>query len=227
MKHHKILLALLLMPSVLFLLFSTCVLTAFASEPQNMLAEQIAKELDVEVFFQKEEDPLIKCFDVNDSGYYAIGSNNNTIQVFDSHGIFQYGYRFQNDGTYGIVLKENSIVIYLGRSNIAVEIDLTGECVSAETVYFSKDIVDNVMNRTSKQFETVSYYLERDIGAFHGDYSRLVKIDENEMRIVLYDVTTKGYFAGIFHYIILSIFPIASISLIALKVKKDKNGGNR
>jgi len=226
MKYHKILTAVLLIPGILYFLLSPVSLTVSASDSQNNLTAQVEGALGISVFYQNEIDRLIKCFDVNEYGYYAIGYKNNTIHIYDSLGTFQYGYRFNTDGSYGIVLKEDSIVIYLGRSNIAVEIDPTGKCIGAEKIYFSKDVVDNVMNRTCKQIGNVTYYLERDIGIFNGDYSRLVKTDETETKTVLYDVTTRGYFVGAFHYIILSIFPIIGIAFVAVKVKKENNESN-
>lgn len=223
MKYHKILVAMFLIPVILCVLLSPASLTVAASDYQDELIGQVDGALDISVFYQKETDLLIKCFDVNEDGCYAIGYRNNTIHVYDSLGTFQYGYRFDTDGTYGIALKENSIVIYLGRSNTAVEIDQTGKCIDAEKVNYSKDIVDNVMNRTCKQIGNVNYYLERDIGIFNGDYSRLVKADEQGTKTVLYDVTTRGYFVGAFHYLVLSIFPIVGIAFVAVKARKGKH----
>lgn len=223
MKYHKILAAMFLMPGILLSLLSPISLMVSASDTQNELISQIEEEMDVSVFYEQETERLIKCFDVNEVGYYAIGFKNNTIYVYDSLGVFQYGYRFHTEGTYGMILKENSIVIYLGRSNIAVEIDPTGKCISAEKVYFTKDIIENVMKRTHKQIGNADYYLERDIGIFDGDYSRLVRIDEKKTKVILYDVTTRGYFVGVFHYVILSIFPIVGITFIVVKAKKEQH----
>lgn len=222
MKYHKILVAVLLMPSILYFLLMPITLTVSALDLQNELIEKVEKALDISVFYQKETDRLIKCFDVNDNGCYAIGYKNNSIHLYDAQGAFQYGYRFNTDGTYGIVLKDNSIVIYLARSGMAVEIDSTGKCIDAKKVYFSNDVTYDILNRTHKQIECVNYYLERDIGVFNGDYSRLVKIDEMETKTVLYDVTIKGYFVGVLHYAIISIFPIAVFTFIFAKVKKEK-----
>lgn len=221
MKTYKILFVVFLLPILLFFLFLPGSLTVYATDSQNELIGQIEGALNISVFYEKETDRLIKCFDVNETGYYAIGFKNNTIHVYNSLGIFQFGYRFDTEGTYGIALKENSIVIYLGRSNVAVEIDFTGKYVGVETVCFSKDFVENVMNRTYKHIGNVGYYLERDIGIFNGDYSRLVRIDETGDKTFLYDVTTKGYFAGAFHYIVLGIFPIVSIIFVINRVKKE------
>ena len=226
MKQYKRLATLLSISSLMLFLLSSVFLTVFASDSRNELVRQIEGALDVSAFYEKEAERLIKCFDVNEDGSYAIGYKNNTIHVYDSLGAFQYGYRFNTEGTYGIVLKENSIVLYLGRSGIAVEIDPAGNCIDAEKVYLSKDIVDNVMNRTYKQIANADYCLERDIGIFNGDYSRLVKIDEDENKVILYDVTTRGYFTGVFHYIILGVFPLWAIVCICAKAKEEKRASD-
>lgn len=227
MKNHKTKFVVFLIPVfLLFLLFSGS-LIAYATNPQNELISQVEGSLNVSVFHEKGTDLLIKCFDVNEAGCYAIGYKNNTIHVYNSLGQFQLGYRFDTDGIYGIALKENNIVIYLGRSKLAVEIDPTGKCVDAQKVYFTQDVYDNVLNRTNKKIGNVYYYLERDIGIFNGDYSRLVRIDETGTKTFLYDVTTLGYFAGAFHYIILGFFPIMSIIVIITKIKKEERESNR
>lgn len=226
MKIYKRLSAMVLLPGILFFLLLPFSLIASASDTQNELISQIEEALDVSVFHGKETDRLIKCFDVNEDGCFAIGYRNNTIHVYDSFGVFQYGYRFNTDNTYGIALKENSIVIYLGRSNIAAEIDPTGKCIDAEKVYFSKEFVESVMKRTYKQIENADYYLERDVGIFDGDYSRLIRINEDGTKAILYNVTAKGYFVGVFHYVILGIFPIVGIAAIIVKVKKEQHEAN-
>lgn len=223
MKQSRVFVIILFLFVILFCLLHPGSVRVYALNSQNELVREIEESLEISVFYQEETPRTIKCFDVNSSGYYAIGYKNNTIHVYNSLGEFQYGYHFHTDGTYGISLKENSILIYLGRNNIAVEVDSTGTCFNAEEVYFSKEFTDTVLNRTQKQIGTSNYYVERDIGIFIGDYSRLVMIDDTGAKTVLYDVTTRGYFAGAFHYVIISIFPIAGIIFLAGKIKKNKN----
>lgn len=213
MKQRKQLIVMFLI--FIVMLFVPSALTVCASS-QNELVAQVEQSLDISVFHQEGTGRLIKCFDANADGLYAIGFKNNTIHIYDSHGVFQYGYRFHTKGTYGIELKENSIVIYLARSNIAVEIDPNGQCLNAEEV----NIAYNILNRTEKEVGNVRYYLDRDIGIFNGDYSRLVRVDDEE--VVLYDVTTLGYFSGTFHYVILGLFPIAGIAIVIAKVKNEE-----
>lgn len=221
MKYHKLLVIILLILDIFCVLLSPNTLVASASEFQNISIEQIEDALNITVFYQKGADRLIKCFDVNENGYYAIGYKNNIVHIYNSQGVFQYGYDFDTDGTYGINLKGNNIVIHLARSDIAVKIDSKGKCIDVQEMGFPTDITDNAINRTSKQIGDITYCLERDIGIFDGDYSRLVKIDEKGTKTVLYDVTTKGYFAGAFHYIVISIFPIGLIIYFIIEIKKE------
>ena len=214
MKLHKQLVTILFM----LLVFLPCALTVRAAS-QSELVTQAEDSLDISVLHQEGEDRLIKCFDANADGFYAVGFANNTIYIYDASGVFQYGYRFHTDGTYGIELKENSIVIYLARSNMAVEINPDGQCLNAEEVHNTY----HILNRTEKEMGNVRYYLDRDVGIFNRDYSRLVRVVDGE-EVVLYDVTTQGYFAGIFHYIVIAIFPIGIIAIIVTKVKKEEKG---
>ena len=223
MKQCKSLLLVFLLP---FFLFFAGPFMVSAADSQEALLTQADEALSISVFHEPDAHRLIKCFDVNETGCYAIGFNNNTIHVYDPLGTFLLGYRFDTAGTYGIVLKEDHIVIYLGRSNLAVEIDSAGKCISAEKVYFSPDFTEEVLNRTCKHIGSANYQLQRDIGIFNGMYSRLVRIDDLGSQTILYNVTTRGYFAGAFQYIILGIFPVAGIVFIAAKVRKEQRPPN-
>ena len=220
MKQCKSLLLVFLLP---FFLFFAGPFMVSAADSQEALLTQAEEALSISVFHEPEAHRLIKCFDVNETGCYAIGFNNNTIHVYNPLGTFLLGYRFDTAGTYGISLKEDHIVIYLGRSNLAVEIDSAGKCVSAEKVYFSPDFTEEVLNRTCKQIGSANYQLQRDIGIFNGMYSRLVRIDDAGTKTILYDVTTKGYFAGAFQYLVLGVIPTAGIILGICRAKKEKD----
>lgn len=217
---RRISIAVFLISGILLFLLSSGELIVSAADSGSELIRQMENELNVSVFYEKEAERLIKCFDINEDGCFAVGFRNNTIYVYDSFGVFQYGYRFDTDNVYAIALNGNNIVIYLNRSHIAVEIDPTGKCVGAEEVHFS--LVADAIKRTHKQMGSAEYYLERDIGIFDGDYSRLVKMDEKGTQTVLYDETIRGYFVGVCHYILLSIFPIVGIAAIALRAKKEQ-----
>ena len=181
------------------------------------LTSRIGKSLSISLLDEELDKRVVKCFDVNENGWFAIGYRGNIVNVYDQYGTFQYGYRFEQEGTYGIEFEGDHLALYLGRSDIVAVLDAVGNCIHAEEV----SIPNEVFNRTAKQVGNSKYFLERDIGIFDGDYSRLVTIDETGTRKVLYDVTTKGYFAGIFHYILLFVIPIGGIILL-VKQQEEK-----
>lgn len=173
---------------------------------------------------QEQERRVVLCFDVCENGYFAVGYRGNTIQVYDQNGVFCYGYQFETEGTYGIAFHGENLVIYLARSHIAIEMDHEGNCVGAEEFIPTVKITQTVFNRKSKQIGSMIYSLERDIGIFDGDYSRLVATDAVGNRTVLYDVTTRGYFVGIFHYLLPLAILLGFVYAIRTKIKQNQDG---
>ena len=211
-----------LMGFILHLFFSFVTMPVYAMDSQNEQLEQIDEALNISVFYQYKAEHLIKCFDVNESGNYAIGCENNTILIFDAHDVFQYGVRFEPTGTYGIAeLKDNSIVIYLARGDTLFEVDSTGKCISLEKIPFSNNFSDDALYRAFKQIGNTEYYLERDIGITHGNYSRLVRTEATGTKTILYDVTVRGYIVGVLYCILFSLVPIGIIAIVVSKVRKE------
>lgn len=138
----------------------------------------------------------ITCFDVSNSGEIAIGidwASNSVIYVYDSSGVFQYGFSFYVDGDYGIAYCDNLLGIYCIRGDTIMLCDNSGTCLDVRTL--SSDNrgywqAKKILNRVSKEMGGKKYVLERDLEI--GDsYSRLVKIDEQGNRTVLYDATPE------------------------------------
>lgn len=138
----------------------------------------------------------ITCFDVSDSGEIAIGvdwASNSAIYIYDSSGVFQHGFIFYVDGDYGIAYCDNLLGIYCIRGDTIMLCDDSGTCMDVRTL--SSDErgywqAKEILNRVSKEMGGKKYVLERDLEI--GDsYSRLVKIDEQGNRTVLYDATPE------------------------------------
>jgi hypothetical protein len=185
-----------------------------------------ARFLDLSVFNTISSERTIQCFDVNEQGWFAIGYRGNKINVYDQNGDFQYGYQFSCNGDYGITLLSENIIIYIVRGGTIAEFDPEGKLVSVEKAIFTQDIMNNIICRTSKLIGSTTYSLERDIGFFSGDYSRLVSTQENGEREVLYDVTPLGYLFGIFHYLVLVAFPVLGFLAIHSAIKKEDESNN-
>jgi hypothetical protein len=133
---------------------------------------------------------------VSQDGDVAIGidsASNSVIYVYDSSGVFQYGFSFFVDGDYGIVYCDNLLGIYFLRGDIAMFCDDSGTCLDVRTLSSDEKGYmqgKEILNRASRDIGSKRYVLERDINI--GDsYSRLVAIDEYGNRTTLYDVTPE------------------------------------
>ena len=127
MKKRRTIISMVHILSAFCMIIFSLLLTANATDTSDATLKNIPESLDPSIFYLEETKPLIKCFDVNEDGWFALGFNNNTIQIYDANGIFQHGYSFHTDGTYGLELKENSVILYLARSHVAVELEKTGK----------------------------------------------------------------------------------------------------
>ena len=217
----------LLISAILLLLILPGSLTASASNYKEEKIKQAEESLDITVFYEEKTDRLIKTFDSNYTGWYAIvyngwdfvGSNDNVISVYNSLGEFQYGLTFDAVGEYGIELVDNNVIIYRARSNNIAEIDSTGKCINAKTIH-SLDIPDDVFNRTSLQVGNIHYSL--DGGSFLGAYSRLVRTDDLGNKTILHEATPWGCFLEVFHYLSFIFWLIMLFYILLRKVKEDK-----
>ncbi len=210
-----------LLCAVLCTAASSVLLTAHGTDSEESLQERVEKSMNVSVMHTGHKERVIQCFDVNENGWFAVGYGVNIIHIFDQNGTFQYGYRFDCDSGYGITFHGNLLGFYLIRSETMAYFDPAGNCVSAEKVDLSTEERNALIYRVNKQVGNTQYALERDIGLFDGDYSRLVATDALGNRNVLYDVTVLGYFLGAFHYIIL-LFPFVCIALVKIKLEKEE-----
>ena len=153
----------------------------------------------------------ITCFDVSDSGEIAIGVNwasNSVIYVYDSSGVFQYGFSFYVDGDYGIAYCDNLLGIYCIRGDTIMLCYDSGTCLDVQTL--SSDErgylqAKEILNRVSKEMGSKKYVLERDL-AIGDSYSRLVEIDEQGNRTILYDATPEHNIGQILGFSVIVIF---------------------
>ena len=195
---------------------------AKATEARDEMLSRLEKSLNISMLEQEPETQIIKCFDVNENGWFAIGTRRNQILVYDRDGVYQYGFRFEPTGTYGISFVGDNVSIFLSRGDTIAVVNSTGNCIHAEEVTLSNSLREAFLKQTVKLIGNVKYYLERDIGIFDGAYSRLAVIDEDGNRTVLYDATVKGYFEGALHYIILLGCLLIGIGAVVSKVREEE-----
>lgn len=208
--------------------------SVYAMENQGFETEKMSTN-DVELFldnvnlFLLNTEPSkkpIKCFDVNEQGILAIGTedgNNKTIVIYSDAGIFQYGYRFHTDGSFGVELSNEELKIYFVRSDVAVSINLLGEiqyvsriCDTSENnAYWNRYV-----RATSRSVGEYQYALRNDIGIlgiFASTYSQLYRTDGLGNEQLIYNVNSIQFF----HILIIFLGTLIFVSIVLIVIIKE------
>lgn len=198
-------------------------------EKNNFLAN-----VDLELLHDDSRKNKIACFDVSEDGLIAIGAETGTkriVYLYDQNGVFQYGYRFHSSGDYGIIIQEDTLAIYFGKSDIVAIFDSTGRCMSAQEVLYPgeyKEEISEICYRTQKEVSGKTYSLERDVNGGGRSYARLVAEDEQGTKTILYDVTTLHSAGTIVMYVlIIGFFSIIILGFIFKVHNYYKSKGNK
>lgn len=192
------------------------------------------------VFFDEPMFAPIESFDVQSNGSFAVvydasGKSKRTIGIYDSSGIFQYGYTLGSGGVIGIEwCDEQSLYLYFQRGDIVMSIDNNGACTYAAQIVTKNE--DNQRYWSQKVFATSKrcgndiYQLQNDFGILNcmvKSYSKLVKTTADGESIVLYDVSDKMFAktvvliaAGILFLCILSILVVKMMKRVFVEIMK-------
>ena len=225
---------------VLLLISCNCLTTyainsGFDLEPvSNERKLQIQNNIDISVFEQEVSGNTIECFDVNDDGMIALGTNKSSqkfISIYNSQGVFQYGYQFDCSGSFGIEWDSNNIIIYFVRSDIACSVNPVGEI---QEILEIKNTSDNNSYWNNKVFSAtrtlgnVEYKIQNDFGIlniFSTSYSQLVIQDFNGQTKTIYDVNSQQLYKLIFEIVCILLFvPICFFTLRKSFRKKTGDG---
>ncbi len=169
----------------------------------------------------------ILCYDVNENGDIALGMVDNEIYIMDSNLKFLYGYEISVDGTYHLEMQNNSVYLILSRSGVSLRLN-------SDEVVESFLIIDNYksnryfksLDNLKKTQEEVKYLLENSNileSIFSVGYSRLISIDSNGEKRIIYDVsntnTIKSIVVGIAVIILIAIV----VTMIGRQIYKARN----
>lgn len=163
--------------------------------------ESVIKGACINVFDTEPEKRKILCFDVNESGLIALGTeteNNKCISVYTENMVFLYRINFICNGAFGFEWNGNDIEIYFVRSRAVILVDKTGkiknirsflECVE------NSDYYNYVLGATERSVNGIQYTLKTDsgkepLGRF-GSYPFLCVKNPGEDEIILYDVSEQ------------------------------------
>lgn len=233
MKTRKSILMLL----VVLLLLSYSCLVSYAinsgfelspiSDEEKFLIEN---NIDLSIFESETFNKTIDCFDVSDEGLIAIGTSNSNdkyISIYDSQGVFQLGYRFNCNGSFGVEWDSNNIIIYLVRSDIACLINQDGtikEVFTIENTQENDSYWNNQVFSTTRVVGNVEYRLQNDMGflnAFSSSYSQLVAQHSNGEIRTIYDVNSQQLLKSLIVLIFILLF-VASVLAVLIRQNKAK-----
>lgn len=183
----------------------------------------VIKNLNISTLEDEPKRRGIECFDVGESGIIAIGcntSNNKTVCIYTSDGKFQYGYSFECDGSFGIEIDRNKLLIYLVRSDIAIAVNPKGEVENISKIQNTSEnnsYWNNVVFSNRRKVGDMEYALKNTEGIFSvfaSSYSQLSVTDVKGEQSVIYDVSSVQFsnmvvaVICVFLFICLAVFVI-------------------
>lgn len=173
----------------------------------------------------------IKCFDANEQGMIAIGtedSTNKAIVIYSDAGEFQYGYRFQIEGSYGVELNNEELKIYFVRSDVAISISLSGELKDISRICDTSDnntYWNQYVRASSRNKGEYRYTLKNDIGllgVFASTYSQLYRIDSFGNEQLIYNANSYQFFHVLIMFCGILVFVAIVLIVIVNEFKKLK-----
>ena len=171
------------------------------------------------------EGQTIQSYDVSDNGQIAIAFSNKTIGVFDNDMNFLYQLSFINNGSYGVLWLDESLLVIDPRSEVAVACGNDGvpeyfyEITGPSNYYY-----EFVLERIRKQGNDRYYCTNGSEGNFsfvHYEYYTILKRTSREGKEeILYEVNTLfdgtfGIKLYIFAYV--SVYVISAIGVLIYK----------
>ena len=217
--------------SLLFLFFQLCVLNVSALEAQyhtepisDTELNEITKRIDL-LFIEEEVKPrYLSCFDVSEEEMIATGTNymlsKDIITVYDSNGVYQYGYSFGGDEEFYPVWFDKILNLYLPRSAVFLALDNKGNCINAQKV-ISDDYQNNknnmyLFNPHSVQQNDNRYYMKNGNTVFETGYSYLVKEGKNEEPVIIIDCFHSNVLITVVKVLLFLLF-IFVVLLVGIK----------
>ena len=188
--------------------------------------------INISVLVGEPKKKTIDCFSVNQNGVIAIGcsdSENKTVCIYTSDGVFQHGYSFECSGNFGIELDNDALNIYLVRSDIAFAVNPIGE---VETVLKIQNTSpnnaywNNYVFLTKRRIGDTEYALENDIGifnAFASSYSQLTITNKNGEKSIIYDVTSTHFSNMVVVFVVVLVFIYLVVMVITRQFGKLKH----
>lgn len=177
------------------------------------------------------EGQTIQSYDVSDNGQIAIAFSNQTIGVFDNDMNFLYQLSFINDGAYGVLWLDESLLFIALRSKTAVAFGNDGvpeyfyEIIGPSN-YYSEFVLERIRKQGNDRYYCTNGS-EGNISLVHYAYYTILKRTSGEGKEeILYEVDTL--FDGTFGLklciaIYISIYVMSAIGVLVYKIFKSHN----
>ena len=189
--------------SLLFILANSgigvsAVNTGFTTEPmQDDEVDTFIENVNLSVLTEEPEKMPIDCFDVNDSGMIAIGSDTNqkTVCVYTENGTFQYGYSFDCSGSIGVEWDDTNLNIYFVRSDVIASVAPNGEILDVCQVQNSienNSYRNHFIHATERTIDDTRYVMRNKMGVLNWlavSYSQIVVINSTGAENIIYDAS--------------------------------------
>ena len=188
--------------------------------------ELFLNNVNISPFFAEPSKESIKCFDVNKNGMIAIGTEKGSdkrVCIYSDTGIFQYGYRFQTDGSFGVEFDGEVLKIYFVRSDVSVSINPVGEVQDVSRICETSEnntYWNQYVRATSRTVGEYQYILKNDIGIlgmFASSYSQLYQVDRVDNEKLIYDANSFQFYDMLIKFVGIIVF----VSMVAVAIIKE------
>ena len=152
--------------------------------------------IDLSLLTEEPSRNPIECFDVSTDQKIAIGqndSNKKIVCVYSNNGVFQYGYKFNCSGSFGIEWDNQNLNIYFFRSDAIMSVAPDGAVLDVrmvENTINNNDYRNAFIHATQRSVGDKTYVIRNDMGVLNhlaSSYSQLVASDSTG-ETILYDV---------------------------------------
>lgn len=174
--------------------------TGFATDEMPLEEQKVfLSNCSIDLIDSDDRTDSFTCFDVDERGFIALGIDNSTskkIYIYNSEGEFQYGYSFENSGTFSMEWDNENIIIYFTRSGVAALVDKKARIIELRMISESLENYDYrtyVVFATKRTVGNIEYEMKNDPGIIYGlspSYSQLIKLDQQGNMDIIYDCSS-------------------------------------
>ena len=164
----------------------------------------------------------ISYFDVNSKGMFAVGYERvayRGIAVFDKDGNFLFGYKFNSSGSFCFELNDNNLVIYVTRSDAAIDLSFDGEIIGVAELKDTKEnreYKNNHILARKKSENDVTYIMKSGGSILH--YGKITATSPDGEEKTIYSSGAIAYIeTGLIITGLVVFITLLTISMVRLK----------